>query len=183
MLIRLSAVLLALVAGALLLDAVALVPFWQSLPPAGVSAWFGRHAWRIDWLTAVLFALAAVVTAGGVVQAWSEPSRRARMALAFAAALGLGAIWGLYHWPTARLLATPDGVPAARIPTVVWQWSAWEWLRVVLAAAGSWAAVSATAPPAVPVRRKGARAPRKAGPPRPRKPRPPAVVLPAEDEP
>jgi len=175
MFIRLSAVLLALVAGALLLDAVALVPFWEALPPAGVSAWFSRHAWRIDWLTGVLVVLAVLAAFGGLVQAWSDPRARLRMGLALAAAAGLAAIGGFFHWPTARLLATPDGVPAARLPTVLWQWSAWEWVRVLLAAGGCWAAIGATGPFGPPAKRKGARAPRKAGVPRARKSRPPVV--------
>lgn len=165
MLVRLSAVLLALLAGVMLLDAAALVPFWQSLPPPGVNEWFGRHAWRIDWLTAVIVVLACLAAMGGVAEVWQERDRRVRMTLACVAVLGIAAIGGFFHWPMSRLLATPDGVPAGRVAPVLWQWSAWEWLRVLLAVAGCAAAISATRPPPTsrskPPRARGKQSPRR----------------------
>src|SRR5437870_1934362 len=45
-----SAFLLGLLAGSMLLIALAVAPFWQSLPPAEFRAWFAAHAFRIGRL-------------------------------------------------------------------------------------------------------------------------------------
>src|SRR5882724_8207910 len=59
-----SAFLLGLLAGAMLLIAFAVAPFWQSLPPAEFRAWFAANAFRIGRLMIPLGAGAALAARG-----------------------------------------------------------------------------------------------------------------------
>jgi hypothetical protein len=136
-----SAFLLGLLAGAMLLIALAVAPFWQSLPPAEFRAWFAANAFRIGRLMIPLgaaSALAAVVAAllGRGLPTWPSHLRAA------ACALGIGAITLAVNEPANERFAT--GVltdPETR--TLLARWVAWHWVRVALGIGGFAAALHA----------------------------------------
>src|SRR5437899_2477688 len=84
-----SAFLLGLLAGAMLLIALAVAPFWQSLPPAEFRAWFAANAFRIGRLMVPLGAAAALAAVAAALAGRRAP---ARPSLLRAAAGGPGAI-------------------------------------------------------------------------------------------
>jgi hypothetical protein len=87
----LAAFPLGLLTGAMLVIAVALVPFWQSIDPLGLSRWFAAHSGRIGRLMVPLGGLAVLTTvlAAVVARAARAPGWPwlAAAALAFACAL------------------------------------------------------------------------------------------------
>ena len=90
-----SAFLLGLLAGAMLLIALAVAPFWQSLPPAEFRAWFAANAFRIGRLMIPLGAAAAITLAV------NEPANQrfaAPGALGDAETQALLARWVAWHW-------------------------------------------------------------------------------------
>src|SRR5207244_2241495 len=90
-----SAFLLGLLAGAMLLIALAVAPFWQSLPPAEFRAWFAANAFRVGRLMIPLGAAAAITLAV------NEPANQrfaAPGALGDAETRTLLARWVAWHW-------------------------------------------------------------------------------------
>src|SRR5207245_10618722 len=86
-----SAFLLGLLAGAMLLIALAVAPFWQSLPPAEFRAWFAANAFRIGRLMIPLGAPAALAAVAAALAARRPPARRSHLRAA-ACPLGVAAI-------------------------------------------------------------------------------------------
>ena len=62
-----TAVLVGLLAGGMVLIEVVLVPFWRGAPAADFREWFAAHSGRVRALMAPLGAGAGVVAACGVV--------------------------------------------------------------------------------------------------------------------
>src|SRR5207247_10844602 len=71
-----SAFLLGLLAGAMLLIALAVAPFWQSLPPAEFRAWFVPNAFRIGRLMIPVGAAAAPAAVAAALGDRGLPTRR-----------------------------------------------------------------------------------------------------------
>jgi hypothetical protein len=141
---RLSAFLLGLLAGAMLLIAVGVMPFWQALPPAEFRAWFGAHAWRIGRLMRPLGA-SALVAAG---TAWMGArrvagSRRAWLGLAALSALGVLIVTLVVNEPANALFARPDALTDAGTTALLAHWMRWHWVRVGLGVLGLYAALRA----------------------------------------
>jgi len=110
MLAHLAACLLGLLAGAMLVIAIVLVPFWSALPPVELRAWFARHA---DRTGALMFPL------GGA-------------ALAAGAAAGVVAVTLLVNEPANRRFAGPVYLSDADVVALLGRWRRWHWLRVAL---------------------------------------------------
>ena len=124
----LAALLLGLLAGAMLVIAVVLVPFWSGLPPAELRTWFARHAGRTG---ALMFPLggAAMVAAAGT---WLAIRGR-WPALAAAAAAGVVAVTLLVNEPANRRFAAPAYYMSdADTVALLGRWRRWHWLRVAL---------------------------------------------------
>ena len=137
-----SAVLLGLLTGAMLLIACALVPFWQSVPPAEFRAWFAANSGRLGRVMIPLGIASALASVGSVVTGGSSAARGWRLGSA-AAALGVGAITMLVNEPANRRFAAPDALGDAETTALLGRWAAWHWGRVALGLAGFYSALRA----------------------------------------
>src|SRR5215470_5942449 len=106
MLARLAAFLLGLLAGAMLLIAVGVAPFWQTLPPLAFRGWFALHAWRIGRLMRPLGATAVLL----VTVVVNEPAN--------------------------DLFARPGALTDTATTDLLVSWVRWHWVRVGLGAVG-----------------------------------------------
>src|SRR5436309_15814128 len=86
-----SAFLLGLLAGAMLFIALAVAPFWQSVPPAEFRAWFAANAFRIGRLMIPLGAAAAIAALAAALAARRLPARRSHLRAA-ACAVGVAIV-------------------------------------------------------------------------------------------
>ena len=127
-----TVVLLGLLAGAMLLIAVAFVGYWQSLEPEAFLAWFATHAHRIGGLMVPLGATAtaaAIVSAGvswrigGSVRAWALTSA--------ALAVLVVVVYFAAHAPRNTVFAARSVAPG-NVSRELGTWAAWHWVRVVL---------------------------------------------------
>jgi len=144
MLARLAAFLLGLVAGAMLLTAVGVAPFWQTLPPLAFRGWFALHAWRIGRLMRPLGA-AAVLVAG---VAWigarrSSDGRSIWRGITARAALGVLLVTLVVNEPANELFARPGALTDAATTALLVGWVRWHWVRVGLGVVAFYAALRA----------------------------------------
>jgi len=137
-----SAFLLGLLAGAMLLIALAVAPFWQSLPPAEFRAWFVANAFRIGRLMIPLGAAAALAAVAAALAARGLPTRRSHLRAA-ACALGVAAITLAVNEPANQRFAAPGALGDAETRTLLARWVAWHWVRVALGVGGFLAALRA----------------------------------------
>src|SRR5207249_11722766 len=111
-----SAFLLGLLAGAMLLIALAVTPFWQSLPPAEFRVWFAANAFRIGRLMIPLGAAAAIAALAAALAARRLPARRSHLRAA-ACAVGVAIVTLAVNEPANERFAAPgaltDGQPRA----------------------------------------------------------------------
>ena len=138
MLAHLTALLLGLLAGAMLIIGVVLLPFWHALPPAELRGWFARHAGRTGALmfplggTALVAALAACVT-----------RRTSSAVVAAVAAAGVVAVTLLVNEPANQRFAGPVYLSDADTVALLGRWRRWHWLRVGLGLVAFAAALTA----------------------------------------
>ena len=139
-----SAWLVGILTGAMLLIAVALVPFWRSLPPAEFRAWFAAHAFRIARLMVPLGA-GSMVAALGALGAGRRTPDRGWLALAAGGAVGIVVVTLVVNEPANERFAAATGLSDAETVVLLGRWSTWHWARVVLGGASFYAAVRAVA--------------------------------------
>ena len=137
-----SALLLGLLAGAMLLIALAVAPFWQSLSPAEFRAWFAAHAFRIGRLMIPLGAAAALAAVAAAAAGRGLPGRASRLRAA-AAALGIGIITLVVNEPANERFAAPGVLDDAGTRALLARWVAWHRVRVALGLVGFLAALQA----------------------------------------
>jgi len=137
-----SAFLLGLLAGAMLLIAFAVAPFWQSLPPAEFRAWFAANAFRIGRLMIPLGAGAALAALASALAARGLPTRRSHLRAA-ACALGVALITLAVNEPANERLAARATLGDSETRTLLARWIAWHWVRVGLGLCGFLAALRA----------------------------------------
>lgn len=133
MLAQLSALALGLLAGAMVFIALAVAPFWQSLPPAEFRAWFAANAPRI---ARVMFPLGGVAAAASIA-AWfverrASGTRTASLALAAACSAGLLLITLLVNEPANQRFAAPNGLSDPETTALLARWVRWHGARVAL---------------------------------------------------
>ncbi len=139
MLSYLSALVIGLLAGAMLFIALALVPFWQQLPPAEFRAWFAAHSWRIGELmfslgiAAVLLSLSALIRDGTNLSRW----------IAFGAALAVAIVTIAINEPANVRFAAPTGLSDPETMALLVHWKLWHWIRVAFGLVAFSAALSA----------------------------------------
>ena len=137
-----SALLLGLPTGAMLLIALALVPFWQSLPPAGFRAWFAANSYRIGRLMIPLGAGAAAASGIAALAGRGHPTRGAHLRAA-ACALAIAAITLAVNEPANERFAAPVALTDAETSALLARWVAWHRVRVALGLVGFLAALRA----------------------------------------
>jgi len=137
-----SALLLGLLAGAMLLIALAVAPFWQSLPPAEFRAWFAANAFRIGRLMIPLGAGAALAALAAALAARGLPRRRSHLRAAVCA-LGVAIITLAVNEPANERFAASGALGDAETRALLTRWVAWHWVRVGLGLGGFVAALRA----------------------------------------
>jgi hypothetical protein len=136
-----AALALGLLAGAMLLIAVALVPYWTSLEPAEFARWFRDHASLIGRLMIPLGVAAAALTA---LAAWlARPAPASRwLLLAAGLATVVGALYPVYFSAANASIASgalaPDEVAAE-----LRRWRTWHAVRTAAGLAAFLAALRA----------------------------------------
>ena len=130
-----SALLLGLLTGAMLLIALAVVPFWQSLPPAEFRAWFAANSYRIGRLMIPLGAAAAAAGVTAALAGRGGPAWGWQLITA-ACALGIAAITLAINEPANGRFATRAALTDAETSALLARWVVWHWVRVALGLAG-----------------------------------------------
>jgi hypothetical protein len=141
---HLSALVLGLLAGAMLLVAATLFPYWRSLPPADFRLWFAAHSGRIGAVMLPLGAAAVVIATGALVLARSTPAR-GWLAAAAAGAIGVAAVTLLVNEPANHLFAGAALLTDAETRALLARWGRWHVVRLVLGTGGFVAALRAVA--------------------------------------
>jgi hypothetical protein len=127
-----TAVLLGLLAGAMLLIAVAFVGYWQSLEPEAFLAWFATHAHRIGGLMVPLGAAATAAAIGSAVVTWRLGGSIRAWALTSAVlAVLMVVVYFGAHAPRNTAFATRSVAPE-NVSRELGVWATWHWVRVVL---------------------------------------------------
>jgi uncharacterized membrane protein len=141
---RVAALFLGLLAGAMLLIAVVLVPFWAALPPAEFRRWFAANAPRIGSLMLPLGAVAAVAAVAAVFLEWQAPGR-GWLVVAAAGAVGVAAVTLAVNEPANQRFVAPDGLSDRDTAALLERWIRWHRVRVALGVAAFYASILALA--------------------------------------
>jgi Domain of unknown function (DUF1772) len=136
-----TAVLVGLLAGGMVLIEVVLVPFWRAAPAAAFREWFAAHSGRLRALMAPLGAGAGVVAAASALAHVAEENKGAPASVAAAGATaGVVGITVAVNEPANRRL-TSDGLTDGETAELLGRWARWHHARVVLGLAATVAAV------------------------------------------
>jgi hypothetical protein len=136
-----TAVLVGLLAGGMVLIEVVLVPFWRGAPAADFREWFAAHSGRIRALMVPLGAGAGVVAAASALAHVSEESEGAPASVAAAGATaGVVGITVAVNEPANRRFTT-GGLTDDETAELLGRWARWHHARVVLGLAATVAAV------------------------------------------
>lgn len=131
----LAAAALALFVGALLTEAMVLVPLWQALPPPEFFTLHAAHAHRLYaffaplTVSATVLAVAAAATA--LTAATTDRSQRGASVAAAALALVVLSTYFLY-FQRANASFAAASVPHEALPAELTRWAAWHWFRTVV---------------------------------------------------
>jgi hypothetical protein len=139
----LAVVALGLTAGALLVEGAILVPFWRSLQPASFLDWYKEHAVLLQKFFGPLEVAAAVLTIAAAAMNWGRHGAGSRL-LVVSALLAVAVLGRLSY-----LLSTGQRqfcYGNHRCRPRHWElrrWSAWHWVRTIMATAAFIFAVAA----------------------------------------
>jgi hypothetical protein len=128
----LSAAGLALFVGALLTEAMVLVPMWRTLQPQEFFALHAAHAHRLYAFFAPLTVSATLLAVGAAVTA-VVTDRPLRFASVVAAALALVILstYALY-FQRANASFAAASIPHQALPAELARWASWHWFRTVV---------------------------------------------------
>ncbi|SDN40725.1 protein of unknown function [Geodermatophilus sp. DSM 45219] len=138
----LSAVLVGLLAGGMVLIEVVLLPFWRSVPPAEFRRWFTANAPRIRTLMVPLGAGAAIASVASAVTDAFLARRSPASLTAAAATVGVVAVTVTVSEP-ANHRFTGGSLTDTETTELLGRWARWHHLRVVLGVVATAAAASA----------------------------------------
>jgi hypothetical protein len=125
----LAAAVLGLLAGAMLLIAMAIVPFWTTLEPTEFARWFRDYSPLLGRFMLPLGASATALTMFAVALARPVSSPHFRwLAVAAALAVGVVAIYPLY-FSSANAALAGGGLAASEIASELHRWRKWHWVR------------------------------------------------------
>ena len=128
----LSAGGLALFVGALLTEAMVLVPMWRTLQPQGFFTLHAAHAHRLYAFFAPLTVSATVLAVSAAIAAVATD--RPQRALSVAAAvltLVMLSTYGLYFRRANASFASASIAPEG-LPAELARWAAWHWFRTII---------------------------------------------------
>lgn len=123
---------LGLTAGGVLAEAVVLVPYWQSLHPAGFLAWYRQYGGLLLRFYGPLEAVAALLVVAATVASWLGGGHATgRLVLASAATFVVLAMFPLYFQRVNASFA--DGsINVDDVAEELRRWARWHWVRVGL---------------------------------------------------
>ncbi len=132
----LSVLALGLMAGALVAEGAILVRFWRSVPPEVFLSWYKRNAALLQNFFGPLEIAAAVLTIAAAALTWIG-HRPGRELFAASALFGIAvlAAFPLYFQRANASFATGT-IAVVRVAEELRRWSAWHWVRTVLAIIG-----------------------------------------------
>ena len=141
----LTAVLVGLLAGAMVLIEIVLVPFWRGVPPAQFRVWFAAHSDRIRALMVPLGAAAGGVAVASAVAMVSEGGEGVPAAVVAAAGtVGVVGITVTVNEP-ANHRFTSGSLTDGATTDLLARWARWHHARVGLGLAATVAAALALA--------------------------------------
>jgi membrane associated rhomboid family serine protease len=137
----LSAVLVGLLTGGMLLIEVVLVPFWRGASPAEFRGWFTAHSQRIRLLMVPLGAGAGIVSAASAVAQVAEGRRGGAASVAASvaaagAAAGIVAVTVAVNEPMNHRF-TAGTLTDAETTDLLDTWARWHHVRVALGLAAT----------------------------------------------
>lgn len=140
---QLAVLLLGLLSGALLLLALAFVPYWQSLQPLEFTQWFGTNVHFIASVMKPLgFSATGVVWLATGLAVWKKlPTRHWLIAASVCAFIMLITFPAFFASANAAL--AEGAMSAAEITQKLAQWESVHWVRVIAAIAGCFCALKA----------------------------------------
>ncbi len=138
----LSAVLAGLLAGAMILIDVVLLPFWRGVPPEQFRTWFVAYSDRIRTVMIPLGAGAAAVNAASAVVQTAKGPRAGAASVAAAAAVGVVGITITVNEPMNHRF-TAEHLTDAETANLLERWARWHRLRVALGVLATVGAASA----------------------------------------
>ena len=142
---QITAVLLGLVGGALLLIALAFVPYWKSLHPVSFTDWFGANVHFIARVMAPLaFATALLTWIITGVAWWKKLPIRGWLTASSVCALIMVIVFPIYFRAT-NLAFAEGAMTTAEISGELLTWQCMHWVRTVAAIVGCFCAVRAAA--------------------------------------
>ena len=139
-----TAGLTGMLAGAMLLIKLVLVPFWRDAPPPEFRAWFGRHSSRIRGLMVPLGAAPLATALATAAAEAGTDGAPAPAAIAAAASAGVVAITVTVNEPANAKFEQAD-FDDEETTELLRKWSRWHDVRVVLGLVATAAAVITSA--------------------------------------
>jgi len=141
---HLTALLLGLLSGAMLLIAVSFVPFWRSMTPAEFRSWFSANSFSIGALMFPLGTASAAASVGAWIFAQGKAMRR-WLLLSMLGAQAVVLVTLAINEPANRLFAEPGALNDADTSALLVKWITSHWIRLLFAMGAFYAAVSAIA--------------------------------------
>ncbi len=126
-----AAALLGLQTGALLTEALVLVPRWRSQPAAEFHRWYRENAATLLHFFGPLEVLATVATMAAAAAGWWHGAGAGRWGLASVFALAVVAEFPVYFQKANARFERGDLAPEA-LAAELGRWAAWHWSRVAL---------------------------------------------------
>ncbi len=125
----LSTMLTGFFTGAMLLVALAILPYWDSLAPQAFHSWFVQNG---HWLGNVMVPLLFGSLVLAIFTTIAARENRKSFALSAAYLLAIVVFYALYSAKINEVLLTPEMLSSAEISSLRGRWGALHWVRVIL---------------------------------------------------
>jgi hypothetical protein len=129
----LAVLVLGVMAGALLTEALVLVPHWRSLSPDAFFAWYAANGDRLFDFYGPLEMAALLFVAAAAVANRRRPGGRPFVAAAVLAFVILGTFFVYFGDVNASFAART--IEPSRLPDELARWSRWHWARTLIGVA------------------------------------------------
>jgi hypothetical protein len=126
---------LGLTAGALLAEGAILVPFWRTVQPAAFLAWYKQFAALLQkFFGALEVAAAAAILAAAATSWFLQTPSRAELSVSAILTIAVLAVFPLY-FQRANASFAAGAIAQDRVSEELARWSAWHWVRTLIATA------------------------------------------------